>query len=328
MDNELILFDRLEVIKATIKKYDINTFYHSFSGGKDSMVVHTLLDIAIPGNRIPRVYANTGIEYNDMVEFVKELQKTDDRIQIIKPSKNIKQTLEEKGYPFKSKQYSSWYQYYEKNKKMFTEYRRLIEENPTLADNYDFIHNLPRGIKWEIKEYFGKREKNGELLDWYRLPDILRYQFEEDLNFKISDQCCFEMKEKPLDQWKLKTGFKNTITGLMRAEGGRRSGVNCILVKPNKVSFHPLAKVSLEWEEWFVNEYKVPLCKLYKEPYNFKRTGCKGCPFSLQLQEQLETMEKYMPAERKQCELIWKPVYDEYRRIGYRLKKNEQMKLF
>lgn len=35
--------------------------------------------------------------------------------------------------------------------------------------------------------------------------------------------------------------------------------------------------------------------------------------------------------ERKQCEIIWKPVYDEYRRLGYRLKKNEkykQMSLF
>lgn len=27
----------------------------------------------------------------------------------------------------------------------------------------------------------------------------------------------------------------------------------------------------------------------------------------------------YLPAERKQCEYIWKPVYTEYRRIGYRL---------
>lgn len=34
-------------------------------------------------------------------------------------------------------------------------------------------------------------------------------------------------------------------------------------------------------------------------------------------------MKKYFPEEYKQCELIWKPVYDEYRRIGYRLKKDD-----
>lgn len=136
------------------------------------------------------------------------------------------------------------------------------------------------------------------------------------------------MKEKPLAEWQKKNGIKNHITGLMREEGGRRSNINCILVKPNKVAFHPLAKVSAEWIDWYIKTYNIKLCKLYYEPYNFRRTGCKGCPFALELQAQLETMEKYLPAERKQCEIIWKPVYDEYRRIGYRLKKDEQLKLF
>ena len=92
--------------------------------------------------------------------------------------------------------------------------------------------------------------------------------------------------------------------------------------------FHPLIKVNDEWENWFVDQKRIKLCDLYLPPFNFKRTGCKGCPFSLDLQEQLETMELYLPNERKQCEMIWKPVYEEYRRIGYRLKRNDQIKLF
>jgi hypothetical protein len=39
-------------------------------------------------------------------------------------------------------------------------------------------------------------------------------------------------------------------------------------------------------------------------------------------------MEELLPNERKACEVIWKPVYEEYRRIGYRLTKSEQIKLF
>lgn len=35
-------------------------------------------------------------------------------------------------------------------------------------------------------------------------------------------------------------------------------------------------------------------------------------------------MEKLLPNERKACEIIWKPVYDEYRRIGYRLNKGNR----
>ena len=41
----------------------------------------------------------------------------------------------------------------------------------------------------------------------------------------------------------------------------------------------------------------------------------------------MEIMAKYFPAELKQAEWIWKPVFDEYRRIGFRLKKYEQIKL-
>ena len=68
---------------------------------------------------------------------------------------------------------------------------------------------------------------------------------------------------------------------------------------------------------------------IYYPPYNFERTGCKGCPFNIYLQKELDVLEKYFPNEKKQCEIIWKPVYDEYRRLGYRLKNNnyEQVEL-
>ena len=82
-------------------------------------------------------------------------------------------------------------------------------------------------------------------------------------------------------------------------------------------------------DEWIKNVYNnIKLCKLYYPPFNFRRTGCKGCPYSLDLQEQLEIMALYLPTERNQCEYIWKPVYDEYRKLNYRLKRVEQGKLF
>lgn len=76
-ENELLLFDRLEVIKKTIAKYGEDKFYISFSGGKDSTVLHHLIDVALPDNRIPRVFINTGIEYNDIVNFVEQLAEHD-----------------------------------------------------------------------------------------------------------------------------------------------------------------------------------------------------------------------------------------------------------
>lgn len=94
MDYELLLFDRLNVIKDTINKYGEENFYLSFSGGKDSTILHYLIDMALPNNHIPRVFIDTGIEYLDIVKFVKELASKDERFVIIAPSKPIKQVLE------------------------------------------------------------------------------------------------------------------------------------------------------------------------------------------------------------------------------------------
>ena len=55
MDEKLLLFDRLEAIRTTISKHGEENFYLSFSGGKDSTVLHYLLDLALPDNKIPRV---------------------------------------------------------------------------------------------------------------------------------------------------------------------------------------------------------------------------------------------------------------------------------
>ena len=104
-DNEFLLQDRLQKIRQIINKYGEENFYISFSGGKDSTVLSALLDMALPDNKIPRVYANTGIELNMIRDFVFEKQKQDERIIVIKPSVPIKKMLEREGYPFKSKQH-------------------------------------------------------------------------------------------------------------------------------------------------------------------------------------------------------------------------------
>ena len=69
-DNEFLLFDRIEKIKSVIGQYGEENFYLSYSGGKDSTVLSALLDMALPGNQIPRVFANTGIEYTLVLDSV------------------------------------------------------------------------------------------------------------------------------------------------------------------------------------------------------------------------------------------------------------------
>ena len=165
MDNELLLFDRLEVIKATNEKYDLEkNAYISFSGGKDSTILHWLIDKALPNNKIPRVFINTGIEYDFIREFVFKLAEKDSRFVILQPSKPIKKMLEDNGYPFKSKQHSHNLMLYQKhNKEKFKEIKKVIDDNPSLLKDYDFIHSLPIGVKTLVKYYYGVREREREL---------------------------------------------------------------------------------------------------------------------------------------------------------------------
>ena len=288
MDAELILFDRLNIIRDVIHKYGEDKFYISYSGGKDSTVLHYLIDEALPGNRIPRVYADTGIEYNDVKAFVRSMADHDDRITIIKPSVNIKQMLERDGYPFKSKEHSNIVRVFQ---------------------------NSGRGLT--VNRYLSGDCRNP-------CPQVLRYQFSDKNTLKISDKCCRRMKKEPFNNWMKANGKAVTMTGMMASEDGQRKRIeSCIITEKDGhlKKFHPLLKASEEWEEWYIRERNIKLCKLYYPPYSFKRTGCKGCPYALGLQEQLEVMYTLMPDEYRQCEIIWKPVYDEYRRIGYRLKK-------
>lgn len=303
MDYELLLFDRIEVIKATDKKYDLeHNAYLSFSGGKDSTILHYLLDMALPNNNIPRVFINTGIEYNYIVEFVKELASKDKRFVIVQPKTPIKKMLEEKGYPFKSKVFSNCCGLYQRLGKT-------------------------RSVQAFLGEATTKKgvEKKGQFL----CPPKLKEIFTENYPLKISDRCCWELKKYPSQDYEQQSGRHITLTGMRKQEGGSRIKLTCIIndKKGHIKSFHPLVKVDSEWEKQFIEENHIQLCKLYYPPFNFKRTGCKGCPYALDLAECLDIMEEHLPLERKQCEAIWKPVYDEYRRLGYRLKSKKQLSL-
>lgn len=95
-DNEFLLFDRIEKIKSVLSEYGIDNFYVSFSGGKDSVIVSKLVDMAYPNNNIPRVFIDTGIEYNAIRDFVYKEQQTDNRVVVIHPNQSIKKCWNKK----------------------------------------------------------------------------------------------------------------------------------------------------------------------------------------------------------------------------------------
>lgn len=297
IDNTFLLEDRLQKIRSINDLYDLeHNAYLSFSGGKDSTVLHHLLDEALPGNKIPRVYLNTGIEYKKVVEFVeRERERDHSRFVIIKPEKNIRNILESNGYPFKSKEHSLYLSVFQNS-----------------------------GNTKSVNKYLMRKDSR------FACPVKLRYQFTEEFKLKVSNKCCYKLKKDVAHKWALENNRTITITGMRSNEGGLRAGLKgCAIFSEGKLQkFHPLQPVEDDFIEWYIKNRNIQLCELYYPPYNFKRTGCKGCPYSLDLQKQLDIMAVLLPEEKKQCEKIWAPVYAEYRRLGYRLRTNEQPELF
>jgi 3'-phosphoadenosine 5'-phosphosulfate sulfotransferase (PAPS reductase)/FAD synthetase len=170
-ENEFLLQDRITKIKSINEQYDLlNNAYISFSGGKDSTVLSVLIDEALPGNKIPRVYVDTKLDYKMLREFALDKVKSDDRFVVVTHNKNIKQSLEQDGYPFKSKLHS----------------RNVMYRQNGLDSDY-------------LKCYF--RKDNGAYGKSIRqCPKQLEYQYDFN-DFKISDKCCINMKEEPLKRW-------------------------------------------------------------------------------------------------------------------------------
>ena len=295
---EFILQDRIAKIQAIDKEYNLKeNGYLSLSGGKDSIIVHYLLDIAIPNNQIPRLYINTGIEYIDMVKYVKKLAEQDKRIIIINSGVKIKPMLEKYGYPFKSKEHSL----------------RVFQFNKN--SNAPFL-------KKYLSEYTEKGIRNK-----FHCPKKLKYQFNKKQVYNYSDKCCYKLKKEPALKWSKENNKNIIITGIKKEEKGNRERLSCISKANRQTKFHPLLVVTEKWENEFLRKNNIQLCKLYYPPYNFKRTGCRGCPFNLNLQKDLDTMDRLLPYDYKASEHLWKPIYDEYRRIGYRLRKNKARQL-
>ena len=293
---DFLLEDRVQKIRQTYESEKLEERgYIAFSGGKDSCVLSVLMDLAIPDNQIPRVYTNTGIEYKLIVDFVHKKMREDERITEIKPSQPIVQILEAFGYPFKSKEHSKKY--------------RLLKEGSKAPSVLNY---------WN---------RNGKLNKSFCVPEILEYQRDSNLPFPVSERCCNFLKKAPSKVWAIEHHRPVVITGVRRAEGGHRNHIKgCLAFEHGKVAhFMPLLPLDDDFMKTFIDRYNVWLSDIYLPPYNFTRTGCKGCPFARDLHANLETLQRYFPGERKQCELIFGKVYDEYRRIGYRLKSDKEV---
>lgn len=250
------LWIKIEKTKQRIREwyeYYNGQIYVSFSGGKDSTVLLHIVRELYPD--VEAVFSNTGLEFPEIVKYV----KTYDNVSIVRPDMTFKEVIEKKGYPVVSKSVSNCV--------------RLARKN--IADGKDTLR--VRQIKGlEIGSKFNKG----------------KWEYLLDSPFLISEQCCDELKKKPLKKWQ-KENNKYPLTAIMADEGGARKEA---YLKTGCNSFSAgISKPMGFWTEQNILEYiitnNISICSVYGEilkddnglyyTTGEKRTGCVFCGFGV-----------------------------------------------
>jgi len=102
------VFETRQRIAEWVKHWGEDKVYISFSGGKDSTVLLDLVRRDYPD--IPAVFVNTGLEYPEIVKFV----RTIDNVTWLKPKMSFKEVLKKYGYPVVSKRHARKIRYLRK----------------------------------------------------------------------------------------------------------------------------------------------------------------------------------------------------------------------
>jgi 3'-phosphoadenosine 5'-phosphosulfate sulfotransferase (PAPS reductase)/FAD synthetase len=149
----------------------------SFSGGKDSTVLKHIVDGMY--DDIPAVFVNTGLEYPEIQQFVREIKAGkyscfNSDIEILRPEMRFDEVVKKHGYPVASKRVSG---YVETAKR----------------------HPDSMRAKWIRGEEKTKFVAGG------------KWSFLIDAPFPVSAKCCDIMKKKPVKRYGKQTGRKPII---------------------------------------------------------------------------------------------------------------------
>lgn len=254
-----------------INYYGESGCYISFSGGKDSTVLKHIIDNM--GYNIESVYIDTGLEYPEIKQFIK-----DNKCTIIKPEMSFYEIIKKYGYPVFSKEIAKNIEYGRK---------ALLKGDYKKVDRYLF------GVRYN---------KYGERYI-YSKPNNKAIEMALHSDIKISSKCCDIMKKNPAKKFEKEFNKHPFIATLcseseMRTTSWLQNGCNSF--NTNRPMSTPLSFWTEQDILRYIVKYNIKICSVYGNIINnndkldltgCKRTGCLFCMFGIHKEKSPNRLE-------------------------------------
>ncbi len=227
-------------LKSRFDKIKPNTYYLSYSGGKDSHFLYWFIKEYLKRDDIKIVGINTYMEHHEIRDRI--LKNSDI---VLKPKLKPFEIKEKYGSPCFSK----------------------------MQD--DFIDRYQRGSRCKsVMERINGYDSSGRSWTKFSLSKKARTLLLSGNLHRVSPKCCKYLKKEPAREFEKQTGLK-AILGVRGSESALRKTKYTSCFTQDK-KFVPLHDLSDELLDKIYKKYNIEIPKVYN---HICRTGCMGCPY-------------------------------------------------
>lgn len=235
-EEEFYLID----LKSRFDKIKPNTYYLSYSGGKDSHFLYWFIKEYLKRDDIKIVGINTYMEHHEILKRIIENSDI-----VLKPKMKPFEIKEKYGSPCFSK----------------------------MQD--DFIDRYQRGSRCRsVMERINGVDSNGR--DWtkFKLSKKAKELLLSGKLHRVSPKCCKYLKKEPAREFEKESGLL-PILGVRSTESAlRKSKYKSCFTNDRK--FTPIHDLSDELMDKIYKKYNIEIPEVYN---HICRTGCMGCPY-------------------------------------------------
>lgn len=288
----------------------------AISGGSDSDIMIDIILKFDPERKTKFVFFNTGIE---MLPTKKHIPYLESKYGIVieehRPEMTVPASVHKYGQPFVSKNISEMIQRLQAH--------NFAWEDGSFEELWEKYPRCKCALKWWCNMHPPMKCGDESKLNINRHKGLKEFLMTYPPQFKISNKCCYYAKKKLGHQYYKDNKSDLNITGVRKAEGGVRADAYTSCFSQSKLGdeYRPLFWFSDKDKKAYKDHFGIEYSECYTT-YGLTRTGCAGCPFGRDYEQELEILKTFEPELYKAVTYIFKDSY-EYTQLFKEFRKRE-----